>query len=74
MLEDCGLLAREPARLCAGRSNYRVREPLVTFYHAIMRSRWAELERGRAREVWQSSRPAFLTQVVGPHFEGVVRE
>ncbi len=38
-----------------------------------MRERWAELERGRAQVVWRSSRHAFLTRVLGPHFESVCR-
>lgn len=74
VLEDACLLVREPDMFRSGRHTYRVIEPLVTFYHAIMRGRWAELERGRADAVWQSSQPAFLAQVMGPHFESLARE
>jgi hypothetical protein len=48
-------------------------EPLITFYAAIMRKRWAELEINRAEQVWTTTRQTFLTQVVGPHFEALCR-
>ncbi|MEU6563542.1 AAA family ATPase [Nocardia nova] len=73
VLEDCALIAREPDLLRKGRPIYRIVEPLITFYEAIMRRRWAELEAGRAAAVWQASRPTFRTQVLGPHFESICR-
>jgi uncharacterized protein len=74
VLEDAGLLVREPDLFRSGRYTYHVTEPLVAFYHAIMRRRWAELERGRANAVWAGSQHAFLAQVMGPHFEKLARE
>ena len=74
VLEDCALIAKEPDLFRAGRSRYRIMEPLVTFYEAIMRRRWTELERGRSRTVWEATRPTFDKQVAGPHFEAVCRE
>lgn len=73
VLEDCALIAREPDLFRPGRSRYRIVEPLITFYEAIMRKRWAELEIHRAERVWASTRQTFLTQVVGPHFESLSR-
>ncbi|MER5443488.1 ATP-binding protein [Streptomyces sp. NPDC002790] len=74
VLEDCALIAKEPDLFRAGRARYRIVEPLVTFYEAIMRRRWAELERGRGQTVWEATRPTFDKQVAGPHFEAVCRE
>lgn len=74
VLEDSGLLRREADMFRHGRPRYRVVEPLLAFYHAIMRDRWAELERGRARSVWRATRPTFSSQVMGPHFEALARE
>ena len=74
VLEDCALIAREPDLFRSGRSRYRIVEPLITFYEAIMRRRWSELERHRAETVWESTRQTYLAQVVGPHFEGLCRE
>jgi len=73
VLEDAGLLRREPDAFAANRSQYRIIEPLVVFYHAIMRSTWTRLELGHARDVWKESQQKFLSQVVGPHFEQVCR-
>ncbi len=73
VLEDCALIAREPDLFRPGRSTYRVTEPLITFYEAIMRPEWFRLESGHAEAVWQDQRGGFLSRVVGPHFETLCR-
>ncbi|MPZ28220.1 MAG: ATP-binding protein [Micromonosporaceae bacterium] len=73
VLEDSGLLAREPEAFRAGRHQYRITEPLVTFYHAIMRLQWTRLELGLGGQVWRESAQRFAAQVVGPHFEHLCR-
>ena len=74
VLEDCALITREPDLFRTGRFRYRIVEPLITFYDAVMRRRWPELEIHRAHAVWTSVRQSFLAQVVGPHFEALCRE
>ncbi|MQS08957.1 ATP-binding protein [Streptomyces sp. IF17] len=75
VLEDVGLIGREPDAFRRNRSTYRITEPLITFHHAVMRPAWGELERpGRAARVWERLRPAFRSKVVGPHFEALCRE
>ena len=74
MLEDCALISKQPDLFRSGKAHYRIAEPLITFYEAIMRRRWAELERNRAPAVWEATRPSFLKQVAGPHFESVCRD
>jgi hypothetical protein len=74
VLEDSCLLRRQPDVFRAGRSRYQVAEPLINFYHAIMRPQWAQLESGRAAAVWADARPRFLAQVAGPHFEQLCRD
>jgi uncharacterized protein len=74
VLEDCALIRREPDLFRPARSRYRIVEPLITFYESIMRKRWSELEIHRAEAVWTSTRPTFLAQVVGPHFESLCRD
>ncbi|HEX6450229.1 MAG TPA: ATP-binding protein [Trebonia sp.] len=74
VLEDCCLLLREPDLFRSGRVQYRIAEPLVTFYQAIMSREWARLEIGDAPSVWQGARARFLSQVVGPHFESICRD
>ncbi|WP_018348078.1 AAA family ATPase [Longispora albida] len=74
VLEDCALITREPDLFRQGRARYRIVEPLITFYEAIMRKRWPELEINRAEAVWSSLRQTYLAQVAGPHFEAVCRD
>jgi len=75
VLEDAGLLARDVDVFRPGRSVYRINEPLIAFYHAIMRPEWSRLERrGQAMQVWRDSAHRFTTAVVGPRFEQVCRD
>lgn len=74
VLEDAQLIVRESDPFSKGRSVYRIAEPLIVFYEAIMRREWTRLERGNAEAAWNNSRATFLSQVVGPHFEGLCRE
>jgi uncharacterized protein len=74
VLEDCRLLIKEPDLFRSGRARYRIAEPLITFYQAVMSHDWARLERGEAAAVWQGARARYLSQVAGPHFESLCRE
>jgi AAA+ ATPase superfamily predicted ATPase len=74
VLEDCRLLRREADLFRSGRSRYRIAEPLITFYHAVMRPQWGLLESGRAAAVWAGAKARFSAQVIGPHFEQLCRE
>lgn len=74
VLRDCGLIAHEADPFHARRTRFRVAEPLVAFYEAIMRRAWTPLEQRQAAQVWRRSRATFRTQIVGPHFEGLCRE
>jgi uncharacterized protein len=74
VLEDCGLIARDLDVFRKGRSTYRICEPLLTFYQAVMRPRWSILELGEAERAWADARPAFLSQVAGPGFEQICRD
>ncbi|MFF5360978.1 ATP-binding protein [Streptomyces scabiei] len=74
VLEDSHLLVRESEVFRAGKSQYRITEPLINFYEAVMRPAWARLESGQAAEVWEQSAERFAAQVAGPHFEAVCRE
>jgi len=75
VLEDAGMITHELDAFRRNRSSYRIAEPLIAFYHAVMRPVWGELERpGRAEAVWERVRATFLSKVVGPHFEQICRE
>jgi AAA+ ATPase superfamily predicted ATPase len=74
VLEDCGLISKENDAFRSGRAKYRITEPLITFYEAIMRPRWGDLEQGLGGQVWADSKQKFRSKVVGPHFEAICRE
>lgn len=75
VLEDAGLLVREADAFRDKRSTYRIAEPLITFYHAVMRPAWDQLERpGNAERVWRNSQRRFVSNVLGPRFEEICRE
>jgi AAA+ ATPase superfamily predicted ATPase len=74
VLEDSRLLIKEPDLFRSGRARYRIAEPLITFYQAIMSREWARLELGGGTAVWPGARARFLSQVTGPHFEAVCRD
>jgi hypothetical protein len=75
VLQDAGLLVREADAFRDNRSTYRISEPLVTFYEAVMRAVWGQLERpGAGERVWREAGERFRAQVLGPHFERLCRE
>lgn len=74
VLEDSHLLVRESDVFRAGKSTYRITEPLITFYESVMRPAWARLEAGQAIPVWAAAQQRFAAQVVGPRFESLCRE
>jgi len=74
VLQDCGLITREPDTFKDNRTTFRIAEPLVTFYHAVMRPLWSDLEHTRdATRLWQRSQRRFTANVLGPHLEHVAR-
>jgi uncharacterized protein len=74
VLEDCRLVTREEDAFRHGRASYRIAEPLISFYEAVMRPAWTRLERRQAVPAWSSASQRFLAQIVGPHFESLCRE
>lgn len=74
VLEDSRLITREADAFRQGRSVFRISEPLIVFYEAVMRREWTRLDRGHAEAAWRNSGATFHSQVLGPHFEGICRE
>lgn len=74
VLQGCGLIDREPDLFRDNRTHFRINEPLIAFYHAVMRPIWSDLEHTRdSGELWRRSRRRFVGNVLGPHFERVCR-
>ncbi|MFF4989466.1 ATP-binding protein [Streptosporangium saharense] len=75
VLENAGLITREADAFRGNRTDFRIKEPLLTFYHAIMRPFWPQLMRATATDrIWQRSKRKFAGNVLGPHFEQVCRD
>lgn len=74
VLEDSGLITRQSDPFHGRRSLFRITEPLITFYEAVMRNSWARLEQRQAGAVWRRQQATFGSKVVGPHFETICRE
>jgi hypothetical protein len=75
VLENAGLIRREHDAFRANRSFFRVNEPLLTFYHAMMRFYWARLSRATGTmEIWKQAQYRFARNVLGPHFENLCRD
>jgi hypothetical protein len=74
VLLDCGLIRREPDLFKENRTSYRIAEPLVTFYHSVMRPIWPDLEdMADEPRLWQRAQGRFVSNVLGPHLEQVCR-
>ncbi|WP_043630215.1 AAA family ATPase [Nonomuraea candida] len=76
VLADAGLLTVEPDAFRRNRSAYRITEPLVRFYHSVMRPVYAQLEQvrpGRTARLWEAAQPRFRSAVAGPVFEHMCR-
>lgn len=74
VLEDCGLVVRQPDAFRDNRTTFRIAEPLITFHHAVMRPVWADLEHTRdASCLWQAAQQRYASNVLGPHVEHVTR-
>jgi hypothetical protein len=74
VLQDSGLITREPDVFKDNRTSFRIAEPLVTFYHAVMRPMWSDLEHTRdSSRLWKRAQRRFVGNVLGPHFEHVCR-
>ncbi len=71
VLVEAGFLDRAEDPLRRGRPQYRVAEPIVRFHHAVMRPRWAALQR-RVID-WPRIRATLRAQILGPAFEEVCR-
>src|SRR5438874_325592 len=68
------MVTRDQDAFHGKRSTYRIIEPLLAFYHAIMRPDWTDLERpGHAEQVWSRAQATFRSKVLGPHFEQLAR-
>lgn len=71
---DCGLVCRRSDAFRENRSTYEIAEPLITFYHAVMRPIWSDLAHTRnPARLWERSQHRFTSNVLGSHFKQLAR-
>jgi uncharacterized protein len=74
VLMDCGLVSRRSDAFRDNRATYEIAEPLISFYHAVMRPIWSDLAHTRnPARLWERSQQRFTGNVLGPHFEQLAR-
>lgn len=74
VLMDCGLVHRRSDAFRENQATYEIAEPLITFYHAVMRPIWSDLAHTRIpARLWERSQPRFTSNVLGRHFEQLAR-
>jgi hypothetical protein len=75
LLERAGLVTRVVDPLRSRRDTYDLADPHLRTWLAIISPNRSALQAGRAKEVWRRVRgTTWLTQVLGPRWEAVVRE
>jgi uncharacterized protein len=74
VLMDCGLVYRCSDAFRENQATYEIAEPLIAFYHAVMRPIWSDLAHTRnPARLWERSQPRFTSNVLGSHFEQLAR-
>ena len=75
VLEDTGLIRREGDAFQANRSHFQIAEPLLSFYHVMMRPFLPQLSRAvDTNRIWERQRQRFAANILGPRFEELCRE
>lgn len=74
MLESAGFIDRRQDLLIDRRPALSVVDPVVRLHHLVIEPFLAELEAGRALQVWRQVKPTIDARVLGPHFEALATE
>ena len=73
VLERAGFIRRDEDLWRARRPLLRLDDPFLRFHFAVIRRNVPRFETRRTAEAWAESQPAFVAQVLGPHFEQLAR-
>jgi hypothetical protein len=74
MLESAGFIERRQDLLHERRPSLRVADPVVRLHHLVIEPYLADLEAGRASEVWAEAAHTVDSRILGPHFEALVTQ
>src|SRR5262249_61878074 len=70
-LESAGLVQRRHARPMNRRPMITVADPVVRLHHLVIEPHLADLEAGRADQVWDEVGHTVDSKILGPHFEAL---
>jgi hypothetical protein len=73
-LADAGFIDRRHDLLLERRPVVTVADPMVRFHQLVIEPYLADLEAGRAREVWAEAWHTVESKILGPHFEALAAE
>jgi uncharacterized protein len=74
MLESTGFVERRLDLLMDRRPTITVADPVVRLHHLVIEPHLADLEAGRATQVWDEVRHTVDSKILGPHFEALAGE
>ncbi|MGH8828437.1 MAG: AAA family ATPase, partial [Jiangellaceae bacterium] len=74
MLEATGFIERRRNLLVDRRPALSVADPMVRLHHLVIEPHLAELEAGRATNVWDRAQHTVDSKILGPHFESIAIE
>lgn len=74
MLSSAGFIVRRHDLLLDRRPVVTVADPIVRFHQLVIEPYLADLEAGRARQVWAEAKHTVESKVYGPHFESLAAE
>ena len=73
-LTSAGFINRRHDLLLDRRPVITVADPMVRFHQLVIEPYLADLEAGRAHEVWAEAAHTVESKIFGPHFEGLAAE
>ena len=73
-LASAGFISRQHDLLLDRRPVVTVADPMVRFHQLVTEPYLADLEAGRARQVWAEAGHTVESRIFGPHFEALARQ
>jgi AAA+ ATPase superfamily predicted ATPase len=74
VLASTGYLRKEQDLIKTRHPVISVADPVIRFNQLITLPMADLAEHGRARQIWETSRPTYHSKILGPHFEETARE
>jgi AAA+ ATPase superfamily predicted ATPase len=73
VLEKVGFVSKDDDVLRERRPTYRIADPIVRFHQVVRHPRAVLFNDGATKLAWEQASASFQSNVLGPHFENLVR-